>query len=317
MASISASPILCIGGAVVDRILETIDAPKVATSNPVRSRMAHGGVARNVAHNLARLGCRVSLASLIGNDAAGKGLKAAAEAAGIDCQYLRSVADARTAEYTAVFHRGELFAAFADMAIFDDWPAASMDKLAAALGDHAWVFADCNLPSTLLAQLTEMRKSQPFRLAVDAVSVAKSARLGKDLSHLDVLFLNRDEARAMSGSQEPEPAMRQLRERGAGCVVLTSGAAGAHALAGGPPHWVPAAAANAVNVSGAGDALIAGTLLRLAENASLAIALEFGAACAGLALSSPEAVTADLSREKVERSMLPERIDMRSEDAHD
>jgi pseudouridine kinase len=317
MASIPPAAILCIGGAVIDRVLETIEAPRIATSNPVRSRLAHGGVARNVAENLARLGCRVSLASRIGNDPAGEALKAGAASAGIDPRHLRTVPDAHTAEYTAVFHRGELFAAFADMAIFDDWPTASMNELAPALSAHSWVFADCNLPPAVLVRLRQLRKSLAFHLAVDAVSVAKSVRLGEDLLHIDLLFLNRDEARAMTGTHKSQQAMRQLKKRGVACVVMTDGAAGVHALVEGLPVFVPAPTVNNVNASGAGDALIAGTLLRLAENAPLAAALRFGTACAAFALSSPEAVASDLSREKIERSILPESGAERSDDAHE
>ena len=98
---------------------------------------------------------------------------------------------------------------------------------------------------------------------------------------------------------------------------MTDGAAGAHALADGPPLWVPAPATLTVNASGAGDALIAGTLLRLAEDAPLAAALEFGAACAGLALASPGAVASEMSRENVERSILPAGGVPRSGDARE
>ncbi len=283
----------------------------------MRSRIGHGGVARNVAENLARLGCRVSLASLIGADPAGAELKTAIEATGVDSQYLRIVTEARTAEYTAVFHGGELFAAFADMDIFEAWPASWIDELAPALRAHSWVFADCNLPQAALARLRKARKSISFRLAVDAVSVAKSARLGADLSQIDFLFLNRDEARALTGTQEALPAMRRLRERGAAAVVLTEGPAGVHGLADGPALWVAAPAVARVNVSGAGDALIAGTVLRLAEGASLADAVEFGAACAAFTVSSPGAVATRMSRENVARSFLPQSGLQRSDDSHE
>ena len=179
-----------------------------------------------------------SLASLIGDDAAGAELKAGVEAAGIHCQYLRSVPGARTAEYTAIFHGGELFAAFADMAIFDDWPSGIDGRTRAGNERRSWVFADCNLPPARPCPAPSNCASlTPSALAVDAVSVAKSARLGEDLSQLDLLFLNRDEARAMTGMREAGQAMRHLKERGAARVVMTDGAAGAHALADGSPLW--------------------------------------------------------------------------------
>jgi pseudouridine kinase len=303
MANTPGSPVLCIGGAVIDRNLETLAPPLLATSNPVRSRISHGGVARNVAETLARLGGHVALASLIGEDRQGADLRARAQAAGIDGELLRTVSGARTAEYTAVFHGGELFAAFADMEIFDSWPVSALDEMAARLAAAAWVFAECNLPPAVLAGLRRMRSGLSCRLAVDAVSVAKSARLGKDLTHVDLLFLNREEARALTGADEPHQAMLKLNERGAGATVLTDGAAGLHVFEAGRRLFMPASPATPVNASGAGDALIAGTLLRLVEQAPLVDALEFGMTCAAFAVACRDAVVSDLTRDKVQRSM--------------
>ena len=154
-------------------------------------------------------------------------------------------------------------------------------------------------------------------MAVDAVSVAKSARLGEDLSHLDLLFLNRDEARALTGMQEAAAGHAATAGARCGRVVLTEGQAGVHALADGPPLWAAAPAIEKVNVSGAGDALIAGTLLRLAEDASLAAAVEFGAACAALTVSSPDAVAPDCrARTSDDRSCRRAALP-RSDDAHE
>jgi len=60
--------IACICGAHIDR-RGVLRAPAVfGTSNPGDVRVDFGGVARNVAHNLARLGCAVTLLSRIGDD---------------------------------------------------------------------------------------------------------------------------------------------------------------------------------------------------------------------------------------------------------
>jgi pseudouridine kinase len=313
MAKTRGLAVLCIGGAVIDRSLETVAPPLLKTSNPVRSRLSHGGVARNVAETLARLGCRVALASLVGDDAAGRALKAGVVNLGIDARHLRMVTGARTAEYTAIFHGGELFAAFADMGIFEDWRSSDLDGLADRLWTSAWVFADCNLPTALLTGLREMRARMPFRLAVDAVSVSKSTRLGEDLNHIDLLFLNRDEARAITGTFEPQQALKELSARGAVCAVLTGGPGGLEMLDNGRRFTVPALRVPVVNVSGAGDALIAGTLCKLVEGAPIAMAIKFGTACAAVAVSSPGAVASELSREKIEEALMLEADPQRSD----
>ena len=60
--------IACLGGAHVDRH-GVLQGPLVlGTSNPGRVSSDFGGVARNVAENLARLGRRVSMLSRVGAD---------------------------------------------------------------------------------------------------------------------------------------------------------------------------------------------------------------------------------------------------------
>ena len=64
--------IACIGGAHLDRHC-MLHAPVVpGTSNPGTVRTGLGGVARNVAQNLAHLGCGVLLCSRVGDDDAGR-----------------------------------------------------------------------------------------------------------------------------------------------------------------------------------------------------------------------------------------------------
>ena len=64
--------IACIGGVALDR-RGTLRVPLVAgASNHGELREDFGGVARNVAQNLARLGCRVGLVSRVGDDESGR-----------------------------------------------------------------------------------------------------------------------------------------------------------------------------------------------------------------------------------------------------
>ena len=57
-----------------------------------------------------------------------------------------------------------------------------------------------------------------------------------------------------------------------------------------------------LNVSGAGDAIIAGTLLGLSEGQPLAEAVHLGLAAAALALQSMETVPPELTRATLEAS---------------
>src|SRR5918993_2707283 len=110
------SRVLCIGGAAVDRKYRALDSIRPGTSNPVRSERSFGGVARNVAENLARLGVATALVSLVGDDGAGRAIRAHLGRAGVDTRFV-AVADGQaTAEYLAVLPpSGELAFGLAEM----------------------------------------------------------------------------------------------------------------------------------------------------------------------------------------------------------
>ncbi len=300
--------IACIGGATVDR---TYRAPAVlvpGTSNPVAATApSFGGVARNVAENLARLEVRTALVSVLGDDENGRALAAHLGSLGI-LPRLAVSPDGRTAEYVAVLQpSGELAFGLADMEIFGAFTAGLLDDAWACLAEADWVFADCNLPAAALQHLIERKRRTPaFRLAVDAVSTPKAKRLPADLTGIDCLFVNREEAVSLLDSAGAARASHAdlaglLLDRGCRRLVMTLGAEGA--LAAEPasaPTVLPAAGEAAVDVTGAGDALIAGTLSRLARGAALPEALGTGLVAAALTVDRHGSVRSDLSPDLIE-----------------
>jgi pseudouridine kinase len=293
--------ILCIGGAAIDRFYETAGAPRIGTSNPARGWLSDGGVARNAAEVLVRLGAKPVLASMVGADDAGAGLKMRIEACHIDTALMVVNRQRRTAEYVGVFHRGELFAAFADMDIFDDMDERFCKTPLEAAGNIAGVFADCNLAADALTTLRTHCRKAHLALAIDAVSLTKSQRLGNDLGGIRLLCLNRDEATALAGTDRPDEALPALRRRGAQAVIVGEDRHGVRAGDETGIFTLTMPQTEVANVSGAGDALAAGAFLGCLERASLRQAVEFGMACAQAALSSPRSIPEEFSRNEAER----------------
>jgi len=286
---------VCIGNAALDRTFALAEPARPATSNPARLRTGFGGVARNVAENLARLDVAVALVSQVGDDAGGRALREDCAARGIDVRQVLVSSVHPTSEYVAIIDpQSELvIGASANEAI----EALTMPMLDAALrADPAppWTFADCNLPAPILAALLERSRLHGARLAIDAVSTAKARRLPHDLRGIDLLFVNDDEARALLAADSAAGASdvaRGLRERGAGAVVLTRGARGVVVSTEAGNVEVEVPSATPVDVTGAGDALIAGTLYGLLAGESLADAVRTGTLVALLTIESPATVS--------------------------
>jgi pseudouridine kinase len=289
--------ITCIGGAAVDRKYRALDAIRPGTSNPVVSERSFGGVARNVAENIARLGVKVSLASVLGKDENGRALLEDLERLGIGTRFMAASDAHATAEYVAVLQPdGELAFGLANMTIFDEVTPALLSKI--NLDSQAgWLFADCNLPAETLHALVDIARRQSLTLAVDAVSTPKVSRLPRDLTGVGLLFLNLDEARAYLGEPEasPEEAAVRLRACGAERVVLTLGEGGLIVADQSGVHQISAVGATIVDATGAGDALIAATLVALLKCHSLTEATRLGTAAAALTVESTASVRPDLS----------------------
>ncbi|MGO4526921.1 carbohydrate kinase family protein [Microvirga sp. 2MCAF35] len=300
-----ASRIVCIGGAAVDRKYRGVATIRPGTSNPVVSERSFGGVARNVAENIARLGTPVSLVSLVGEDDNGRALLEDLSRIGVDIRPVVLSDTHATAEYVAVLQPdGELAIGLADMAILDGISPALLHRMQPDFGP-AWIFADCNLPSETLHELIDLARRQALMLALDAVSTPKVGRLPQDLSGISVFFLNLDEARAYLDRPEipPEAAAQALLALGAEQVILTLGSKGLIAADPSGIVTIDAIKAEIVDATGAGDALIAATLVALSRDASLADAARLGTVAAALTVESHVSVRPDLSLALLEATL--------------
>ncbi len=290
--------IACVGGAHLDR-RGTLRGPSMlGTSNPGGVRVDFGGVARNVAHNLAKLGRDVTLVSRVGADEAGRQVTRHAAAAGIDVSLFTTSAVHATASYTAILERnGELVIGLADMDIYDELTPEALAPALARLRAHGFWFLDCNVPGPTIEWL--LGESRQIPVAVDAISIAKSRRLAPLLSRISVLFCNLTQAVVIAGIDDPRPpladAARSLRAAGAHAGVVSAGPRGIAVWTGDELQAIPALPALPRDVTGAGDALVAGTLFGLLQGKGLFDAARIGLAAAAVTVESEFAAPPELT----------------------
>nr|WP_229224139.1 carbohydrate kinase family protein [Duganella sp. SG902] len=291
-------PVLCLGAANLDRKLRTIAAMQLGTSNPATAEEVYGGVARNIAENLARLNLPTALLTALGDDAAGRGLQEHAERAGIDTRGSLKLQDAATGTYTAILDdKGELVVALADMALYDritpDFLASRQPQRAAA----AMTVADLNLPADSIAVLLDSARQDNVPLVIVAVSQPKMARLPQDLRGLRLLILNRGELETRAGRALPteadvRAACREVQAQGARDVIVTCGGQGVYHTRDGELVWLAAHQVEVVDVTGAGDAFSAAVCWSLYQgSADLTLACRRGLKVAAMTLESPETVS--------------------------
>ncbi|MFN4141569.1 carbohydrate kinase family protein [Aestuariivirga sp.] len=292
--------VIVIGGANVD-IKGRCGAPYVSgTSNPGDVTVSPGGVGRNIADNLARLGIAASLFTVLGKDANGEFLRTACAAAGIDLSHTVT-SDAATGTYLAVLDdTGEMVSAVSDMHAIEGLAPAHLEAAASHLAAADMLVADCNIPVSCLAWLCAFAADHGRRLLIEPVSVAKSAKLLQFERAQPVFAVtpNMQQLAALAGGD-----VHRLHERGFANVVVHRGGKGALASDGQISVEVaPLCTAAAVaDVTGAGDAAVAGLVCGLVEGRTLVQAARLGQAAAASKISSRESVAMGLARDRVFR----------------
>ena len=153
--------------------------------------------------------------------------------------------------------------------------------------------------SDVILQAMQLAADGGARVSVDAadpfvVNLIRD-RLGQTTERLaDVLFLNADEAEAMTGSADPEVAARRLGE-GVAIVAVKLGKRGSLVVDQGQLHEIGVFPVDAVDTTGAGDAYAGGFLYALARGWSTPRAGALASAVAGLAVSQIGAVVHDVA----------------------
>jgi len=293
-----------IGGANLDVVARSTRPVQGATSNPGRTTTTPGGVGRNIAENLARLGVRVALVAAIGTDEIGDRVLRQTAEAGVDVSPVVRT-DSATGTYTAVLdHDGELVVSVADMTtaeqmVVDDLP---MPVITGA----RMLVLDGNLPTPVIQHVLSQAD---VPVLLDPVSAPKARRLVGilDARHrLHTITPDRHELAALTGEPADTPtqigyAARALLERGVQRVWVRQGMSGSTLITRDGEIRIPAVPAEPVNVTGAGDAMLAGYVHSLLAGRGDEDAAHDGAAAAYLTITSPHTVRPDLSPQAIAR----------------
>lgn len=292
-----------IGGSNMD-LSGRPEAPLVpGESNIGTIHASPGGVARNIAEALARLGHQVSLVSAFGDDAMAAALRRETQDAGVDVSASLTVAGRSTSTYlTLLDHSGELLAAINDMGLLEALtPQALQQRQTQLLACDAWVL-DANLSPQSLACLFELAPNR-FPIFAEPVSASKAGRLRPYLNRISLLKPNRAEAAALTGlasDAAPDDLAFALHDLGLCRLVLSLGSDGLYASTRGAPPATLAASSVAVrSVTGAGDTLMAGLIDAWLSNKSQSDALAWAKAAALLSLQTYRAISPRLSQAAV------------------
>lgn len=295
--------VVVVGGANTDIVGYPAATLVARDSNPGHICSSDGGVGRNIAENLARLGASVCLLTAFGDDEMGVALAARCRAQGIDTSASLVATGIPGSRYLAILDiDGDMALATSDMRVLELLTPEALEARRGFLADAQFVVADANLSPDSLGWLAA---NATCPVLFDPVSTRKSVRVSAMYGSLDVLKCNLIEAAAILRADREQiadaaSAARSLRALGIRCAIVTAGVEGAYwADETGEGH-TPSFGAHVLNATGAGDAFSAGIAYALLAKASTARAVRFASAAAALTLGVAETVSQQMSREAVD-----------------
>lgn len=306
------SGVTVVGGANLDLQGFPDEELRLFDSNPGSIEVSAGGVGRNIAENIARLGVKVGFVSVFGNDEWGSYLKDGLETAGVDLSSSVTISGRSTSTYLCILSRERaLHVAVADMKLLEALTPEVLTGRAAKLREADLCVADANLSQVTLETLVELCESVP--VVLDTVSTPKAVRARECIGRFYAVKPNEGELRTLSGvairrERDLDRAADELHRRGTRQVFVSRGADGLYFSDGVRRGTARAPAPRTTNVSGAGDALTAAIAVGIIGRLTIEQTAAFAAAAAALTTESIKTVDPRLTPQRVARLAAAVRI---------
>ncbi|HBX70376.1 MAG TPA: ribokinase [Chloroflexi bacterium] len=301
------SPALVIGAATIDIIGVLDDQMRRGISNPAHIRFSFGGVARNVAENLARLGHPVRLISAVGEDRFGEQLLDHTAAAGVDVSEIICSTDNSTGSYIGVVNQaGELQYALDDLHVIKTIKPQYLHDRYELFKQASVVFVDANLPPTTLRTAFSLARRAKIPVFADPTTTLLAHRLEPHLAKIFLIAPNFNEAAFYCDrtfqSADPQGALeaaKHLVSQGVQIAIVTLAESGVCYATSETNGYIPAIHTEIIDPTGGGDALTATVIFALLNEIPLDDAVRLGVSAASLTLRHRGAVLPDLSLEKL------------------
>ena len=282
--------VVAAGHALVDvrMVVDRFPGPDEEASIREEERGA-GGSAVNVAIDVARLGGRSGVVAKIAFDDFGRVVFEELWRSRVDLRGLRIAARGRTGFSIVVVSAGTGEVSLCGFkGVAEELSPGEVDRelVAEAAALHV---ASLRLDTSIAAAGAAREAGRLVSWDPGRRLASLGLRGARELLRLvDVVFVNRVEARLLTGTGDPLEAAERIAAEGPRIVVVKLGAEGALLLDSGrgTAYRVPAyRPGRVVDTTGAGDAFAAAMLLRLVRGSSVVEALRYAAVAAGLKVS--------------------------------
>ena len=272
-------------------------------SNPGKVRTSFGGVCRNIAECMSRVGVNTQFLSILGDDEAGKAMLEHSKQMNYDMSNSLIIKGENTPTYMAVLdEHGEMVSAVVDMKIIDKFTTEFIDSKADIIRNAEYMILDSDRPDIVEYILKHFNGDTKFIL--DPVSAAKSEGVKHLIKYFHTIKPNRYEAEIMCGfkiktDEDIRKAGKYFVDLGIKNVFITLDEDGIYYNNGVEEGKLKANDAKVINVTGAGDSFVAGIAHGYMESLSLIDTLKFAISMSTITISTEETIHPELSYDLV------------------
>ena len=281
---------LVIGGQNIDIFAQTNSEVLLHDSNAANIHLSFGGVACNIATNLALLGNEIACLTVFGDDTFASLAKSNLENLKIHFNQSLTVKAARNSMYLAVINvDNNLFIGLNDMDIVNCLTVDFFKQKEDYLRDFDVLVIDTNVSEEVLKYLLYTYSDK--QIVMDAVSSEKVLKLKGLLTNVSLLKLNFLELSAFSDGETVQERMDDLLSQGLKKILVTNeGNEILYQSVDEHIRTMPIPADTVVNTSGAGDAFLGGFVHGIIHHMSARESLEIAKKMAFNTLKSKNSI---------------------------
>ena len=297
--------ILVLGASIVDIFGFCGRSYAQRDSIPGHIKISFGGVCRNIAENLARVGVNTQFISTLGDDENGKSILEHSKKFGYNMENSLFLEGESTPTYLAILnHQGEMESAVVDMESLNKMDEVFVDGKHEVFENAEYTIVDSDNPALLEYILKKYQGKSKFIL--DPVSAKKAKKIRHLIKYFHTIKPNRFETEALCGfkietNDDLRKAGRFFIEQGVKNVFISLDADGIYYITSEGEEGTLACceAIEVKNVTGAGDSFVAGIGYGYMNNLNIKDTLKYSVAMSIITITHEETINPKMSHELV------------------
>ena len=297
--------ILVWGVSVYDIFGFTNNNYRTHDSNPGNVRVSFGGVCRNIAENMARVGINTKFISIIGNDERGNSILNHAREINLDMEDSLVLEGKSTPTYMAILNeKGEMVSAVVDMEITNSLSEGFVDSKSEIIRNASYMVVDTDNPK--IVEYIVKNYHNLTNLILDPVSASKADGIKHIIKYFHTIKPNRYEAEVLCGfkirsEEDIRKAGKYFVDLGIKNVFISLDSDGIYYNNGKEEGMIKSNNVSVVNVTGAGDSLVAGLGYGYINNMSIKDTVKYAIAMSVITISHEATIHPNMEKEFVEK----------------